>query len=116
MASDKLIRSSGGVVRWLVALCRDACMQAQLAHADVITEGLAEQAIERNSQAFQMGLSTEKWDELKKVHDRKMPSENDLSRTLVQEQYVLAYLNAKVWYDVHPLLWSELAPAKGAMG
>jgi hypothetical protein len=111
-AMDALILHSGGVLRWLVTLVRDACIEAHLAGADRLTESSALTAIERNAQGFQVGQDSIRIEELRRVRLEKFPSGSEVGRLLVQEQFVLAYMNGDVWFDVHPLLW----PGLGARG
>lgn len=107
-ALDLLIAHSGGVMRWLVKLFHDACIEVEKTDADVITEQAARQAIGRNARGFQIGQDAARRNELQTVRKNKMPSGSELSRRLVHDQFILAYDNDQVWYDVHPLLWSAL--------
>ncbi|MBI4641766.1 MAG: ATP-binding protein [Candidatus Tectomicrobia bacterium] len=107
-----LIHSSGGVVRWLITLFHDACIEAQKISADVITEQAARGAISRNARGFQIGQDTERLKELLHVRAQKNPSGSILSRRLLQDQFILAYSNDSAWFDAHPLLWSALEERK----
>ena len=107
-ALDLLVAHSGGVVRWLVTLFRDACIAAQREKAQTITEQAAWSAIDRNAHGFQIGQDREILEELRRVRTDKIPSGSDLSRRLLHDQFILAYANRNVWFDVHPLLWSSL--------
>jgi hypothetical protein len=103
-----LILKSGGVVRWLVRLFHDACGAAQIADANRITPEAVQEAMRQNAQGFLAGRTVEAREELRRVRREKRPSESELSRRLVQEQFVLAYDGGDLWYDVHPLIWDAL--------
>jgi hypothetical protein len=103
---DKLIFKSGGIIRFLIELINDACTEAQIMELDKINLEAANKAINDYAASRSMSIKSHHQDELKKVRKDKMPSGNNSSNEMIRGQYIVAYRNAKIWFDVHPLYWS----------
>jgi hypothetical protein len=96
-ALDRLIEMSGGVMRELIGLVRDASLQVRLAGQDRIDEAIAAQAIYRLRRQYAAGLS-----ELKRVHETGRRTDTEICDKLLQNLYILGYANDRLWYAVHP--------------
>ena len=101
-ALNNLITKSGGVMRELISLMRDACVKARLMGRAMIDEEIAEKAIYSSRRKYAAGLSEPYFEELKKVLELGMPTGSEICDKLLQNLYVLGYANYDLWYDVHP--------------
>jgi hypothetical protein len=105
---DLLIFKSGGVIRWLMRLMRDACNAGEVMGLDKLNHKAAQRAI--NTQVANLGsrLTRETIRELQEVRKTKRPSRSQESSELLQGLVILAYQNERLWFDAHPLIWGEL--------
>jgi hypothetical protein len=101
-ALNNLIAKSGGVMRELISLMRDACVKARLMGCTRIDEEIAEKAIYSSRRKYAAGLSEPYFKELRKVLELERPTGSEICDKLLQNLYVLGYANKDLWYDVHP--------------
>jgi len=104
-ALDILIASSGGLMRDLIRLMRDAVVQAEIAGQRRIEPETARGAVAALRREYDAQL-TPKYqrvlDEVRKTHHRDESPECDL---LLAGNFILSYSNEKLWYDAHSILW-----------
>jgi hypothetical protein len=115
-ALRRFVEMSGGVVRELIHLINNACVQASLAKSERITPDIAETVIHqyRLDKAWSLPYDYF-YEELMKVHstgaltDRREKDEQGqefvVCDRLVHALHLLGYQNGEPWFDVHPLVW-----------
>jgi hypothetical protein len=108
----RLCRASGGYIRSLIALTRNA-----LLHSDdlpIETEAV-EHAIREAREGFTLGIRAEQWEMLRAVEATKtLPDSSESSLQLLDNLTVLNYSDADgSWFDVHPVL-REVSQLAGA--
>jgi hypothetical protein len=101
-ALDRLIEMSGGVMRELVGLVRDATLQVRLVGQERIDEAIANQAVYRLRRQYAAGLSEPYYTELAEVHKTGRRTDSKICDKLLQNLYILGYANEELWYAVHP--------------
>ena len=110
-ALDRAIEMSGGVMRDLVRLVRDASVDAQMARADLVGSPAVEKAVYRTRRDFSAGLKETHVAELRhfaKTGQRSnatvefQGSTINVADHLLMNSYMLCYSNDKLWFDVHP--------------
>ncbi len=101
-ALDRMIEMSGGVMRELVHLMREASLQVRLAGQERINEAVAAQAILQLRRQYAAGLSLPYYEELKRAHEIGQPTGTEICDKLLQNLYILGYANDELWYAVHP--------------
>lgn len=104
-AMDLLIGSSGGIMRDLIRLVREAATNAEIAGKGRIGEGEAQKAVSDWRRQYQAQLTPryrKVLEEVGRTHQRTDDPECD---ELLQGNFVLSYLDGEVWYDVHSILW-----------
>ncbi|CAN2040377.1 putative AAA family ATPase [Candidatus Magnetomoraceae bacterium gMMP-15] len=105
---NDLIKSSGGVVRWLISLVQNSFRKAQIMKKDKVDKDVAKEAIDDLVRQITAKITRESKDELLAVRTNKTVSTTDISRELLHAQFIVAYKNGETWYDVHPILWKTL--------
>jgi len=104
-----LIASSGGLIRSLIALIRNAARRALVEDCLRIEKHHAEHAINRQRGDFIAVLDKEHYALLKEKHDSKELDNNATTQYLLQSLSLLEYENGELWCDVHPIIWAEVA-------
>ncbi len=107
-ALDLLIRKSGGVMRWLIELVRDAATAARIDGRDKISLAAARQAVQRHARRLAFRLDTALVDQLREIRRSRRLVQSDRMGELLQGLMVVAYLNGEPWFDAHPLVWEAL--------
>lgn len=107
-ALDHLIEMSGGVVRDLIRLMRQATVKAELAGQRQIDVERARQAVLDMRRDHEASLNVVYRRELMQVLETHQLTGNEKCDELLLGNYVLSYLNAGVWYDVHSVTLSLL--------
>ena len=104
---NKLIRGSGGVMRDLIRLVRDAATQAEIAGKDHIDEQEAIEALRTMYRELDRRITPDYQTMLDEIHDKHERLNNDQCDQLLHASIVLSYINDEVWWDAHAILWSE---------
>jgi len=108
-ALDILVRNSSGIPRELIALGRTACLESMIAEQPIINREAAEKAVRNRRREYQVLLSQEQINLLKKVKESKWLDNDEKNQPLLHNLSALEYHNDDVWYDVHPLVEPLLA-------
>lgn len=105
-----LIRNSGGIVRDLMFLVKQAAFNAKIAGENRIDEKIAEQAIAGYRRKFEAALTPKYYAVLKEVAKRQGRTDDPLCDELIMGNFVLSYIDEKgaIWFDVHPILWQNV--------
>ncbi len=102
---DALITASGGLVRDLVRLVREAVLSALMTKSPRIDLATAENVITDLRKEFEITLDTRTVEELYHVREKGKPSSSEKHvRDLFHGGYVLPYSNGGVWFEPHPIL------------
>lgn len=104
-ASPALVKrfalQSGGSLRELMRLVREACLATE---ADKIDEVAVERAIVNVRGEFVRPMQQGFLAELARIHQTKQTENSPTQRNILFYRYALEY-NADLWVDVHPLLY-----------
>jgi len=103
-ALDLLIHASGGVMRDLIRLVREAAAGAEIAGASKITKTLAEKAVADLRRQFEAQLLPKHREVLAKVRKSHQRTDDEICDELLQGNFILSYINDEVWFDTHSLL------------
>ncbi|MSQ14576.1 MAG: hypothetical protein EXR50_01755 [Dehalococcoidia bacterium] len=106
---EKLVAFSGGVVRELICLARDACLRASLDSPGVsVAERHVLAAASEVQNAFSATLTLDDYRELATVarDNNRLFTPSPAKERLTRNQSLLLYLDEhnRVWCDVHPLV------------
>lgn len=101
-AIELIIRASGGNLRELLILIRDASLKAGLAGRTSIAAEDAQRAAAQLRREFQRMLRPQDISVLQEVHRTKRLIGESIY--LLMSNVVLEYQNDEIWYDVHPAL------------
>jgi len=101
-ALDLLIAMSGGVMRDLILLMREASVNAKRGGKPSIQLEEARKAVYFRRRQFAMGLRKPEYDELENFLNTGRPTEAEVFDRLVGNLYILIYLDEEPWYDIHP--------------
>jgi hypothetical protein len=111
----RLVLASGGYVRDLLRLVREAIMVCPDAD-ERLSDDVAHKAMRRIRRTYREGLFEEFREPLRRARRRKDFDLNDDSRPLLarllRAHVLLRYHNDDEWYDAHPLLWDEIGPTE----
>ncbi len=119
---DALIRASGGGLRFLFSLIREAGLEAILARTSAVTELAARRAVNLAIAPFRNRLGTGPYDpkpvtweqkaaKLKEVYEGKAVAPDDTLYALLRSRAVL-FVNGNGRYAVHPIVVDILRDAK----
>lgn len=101
----KLILSSGGNLRDLVRLFRQACTDAISEPDEKINPSIAQRAVNELSEWYLKTISTETYRYLADVYKTKVIENDERTRLMIYYTVVLAYdEDGSEWYDVHPAI------------
>ena len=106
---DRLIASSGGVLRNLILVCRYAIEIAFRNRAPHVSAEVAEEAVNELRKEYEITMNGMRRDELIHILTHGEPSGRDVSLELLLGGYALPYSNGKVWFEPHPILRGGLA-------
>ncbi len=103
-ACERLIELSGGVLRELVALARDACSNARAQNHARIELVDVERAASQVRNLYRTMLTPQQLHALWQVHTspNKQFADNAQAEGLVHNLSLLGYANDDLWWDVHP--------------
>ncbi len=107
-ALDLLVKMSGGVMRQLIRLVREAILEAEINAQQQIDLLTARRAVHRVQRGYAISLGRIERQELKEFLDIRERSGTEVGDILILNGYILNYINDRVWYElnpvVHPLL------------
>jgi hypothetical protein len=103
-ARRALAESCGGVTGLLIALSRQACLEAMVDDKPVIDIAAVNSAIRNARRDYEVLLNKNQLATLKKVHRTKQVNNDEEYRELLHNLSCLEYRNDDVWYDVHPVV------------
>ena len=101
---DTIITESGGVLRTLVHLVRQAAFEAIRDEAACILKGHVTTAIDELAHEFQITMNGQRRAELEAIRDHGEPSGNETAFELLLGNYVLPYRNGHSWWAPAPLV------------
>jgi hypothetical protein len=101
-----LIEKSGGVMRDMIELIRNASMEAELLQTDRIEFQAAQQAVANMRRKIQAGLFKKDYEALLAVQQAGgMPDKTDETQMeLLRANLIVNYKNGGFWRDIHPLV------------
>jgi hypothetical protein len=101
-ALNLLIAMSGGVMRDLILLMREASVSAKREGKPSIQLGEARKAVYFRRRQYAMGLRKPDYDELESFLASGKPEDAKVFDQLVENLYILIYVDETPWYDIHP--------------
>lgn len=101
-ALNLLAMMSGGVMREMIGLVREATIYAEIAGETRITLQAARAAVYKLRRQYAAGLRLEHYRELEAFRATAIPSQNEVCDDLMRNLYILSYINDEVWCDIHP--------------
>lgn len=104
-ALDLLIVKSGGVLRWLVELVKDASNLAYQRELDKINLEIAREAVTHHRRKLSGRLDTQLLKDLDEVRQSHRLPGGPRAGELLQSRFIAPYYNGEAWYDVHPIIW-----------
>jgi len=99
---------SGGVMRDLIRLVREATVKAELAGQRRIDLEIAHQTVLSMRRDYQASLSTAYREELMGILETHKVTGSEKCDELLLGNYVLSYVNDGIWFDVHSVILSLL--------
>jgi hypothetical protein len=101
-----LILSSGGHLRDLVRLFRQACRDALREPDRKINERIAERVINQLGETYQRSVDEDDYEHLVETYKTREAGNNERTQRLIYNTVILVYEdeNAVTWKDVHPAL------------
>ena len=109
-ALTRLAELSSGIPRELIALGRQAALEARKRQLTVIDEAAVAGAARRRRNDYQVLLTSEQLELLGRIRRTKRVENDEAYRALLHNLSALEYRNDEVWYDVHPVV-RPLLPA-----
>ncbi len=104
-ALESLVLASGGLVRDLIRLMRDACVQAELDGSRRIEPETAQNVVAALRREYEAQLTPRYRDVLAEVRKTQQRVEGPECDLMLAGNFVLSYSNKDIWYDVHSILW-----------
>ena len=103
---ELLAKKSGGLVRSLISLANDACLQAILKSRAKVSVEDVKTAVQRTRADYSRFLTNEQKDRLREIHKNKAINNSLEDQNLLYNLSVLEYRNddPEPWYDVHPIV------------
>ena len=103
-ALDRLAELSSGIPRELVALGRQACLEARKSENARIELDNVERAASRRRMEYQVLLTSRQLELLKAVHAARRVENDEEHRALLHNLSAVEYRNDEAWHDVHPVV------------
>jgi hypothetical protein len=102
----ELAQQSGGLVRSLISLTNEACLQALLAGRTKVSSKDVSVAVAEERASYHRILNKEQLDMLRQIHQSKEIGNTSPEQELLYNLSVLEYRNddPTPWYDVHPIV------------
>ena len=107
-ALDHLIEMSGGVMRDLIRLVREATVKAELAGQRQIDLEIASRTVLSMRRDYKASLNVVYRRELTEVLKTHEVTGSEKCDELLLGNYVLSYVNDGIWFDVHSVILSLL--------
>lgn len=107
-ARDTIIEGSGGHVRSLISLMRNAALIALARKSPKIEHQDAVRAVNRLRGDFVALLRSDHYPALRLRYDDKQINSDAATQELLERLALLEYANDDVWCDVHPAMVSEV--------
>lgn len=109
LALDALIAASGGVLRDLIALVREATTEAEITGKDIIDFEAAARTILARRRLYAVQLSPKYRAVMDRVKERHIRTDDPECDELLRAGLVLNYVNDfEEWFDVHAILdWTR---------
>ena len=102
---DKFILTSGGHLRDLVRLFKQACSDAMDLPDEKINQAITQKRINKLCETYQKLVMDNDYDYLIKTYQSKDAASNDRKQYLIFQTVILVYEeNGESWSDVHPAL------------
>jgi hypothetical protein len=98
------IENSGGVVRELVRILRDACVKAVNRKRGRIALDLANESCAMLRNEFGRMLDKEHYEKLEQIKKTKIAGSDPLTLQILHNLAALEYQNNERWCDIHPLV------------
>ncbi len=114
---DQFVLASGGHLRDLVRLLRQACRDALQHPNKKINQDIAQRAMNKLCETYQRAVVEEDYDSLIQTHKTKEAENNERTQRLIYNTVILVYdENGVTWKDVHPALLARGAKFQGLLG
>lgn len=97
---DELIKASGGSIRDLMHLIKQACIEAD----EIVDENAVKEAIRRMRIDYARQIGEKDYERLARIHLEKHAPNDKKHRDLIFSRLVLEYVNSETWHDIHPVL------------
>lgn len=119
--AEQIIIYSGGVLRELIRIANECCriclrlVRRYPERTDIkINEEILKEAITKLSLDFDTRIGTDDYQILETTYKESRPNDPKEQKflDLLHGLYILEYRNAKLWYDVHPIV-TELLQERG---
>lgn len=107
-ARKLIIQTSGGLIRSLIALMRNAALAAAARQPSKIEKLDAVRAIGRLRNDFIASLESKHYPILRARHEDKRLSKDEDIQDLLERLALLEYRNDGFWCDVHPIILEEV--------
>ncbi len=104
-ALDELVSASGGLMRDLIRLMRDACVEAVIAGVRRIEHEAAQKVVAALRRQYEAQLTPKYQAVLDEVRQTQRRTESPECDLLLLGNFILSYSNRQIWYDVHSILW-----------
>lgn len=104
---ELLISKSGGVLRQLMHLTREACKVAAFADAESLQLQHVQTACDQLRKEFEITMNGERREALEYVAAHGEPRGDQVSHELLLWNYAFPYVNGEVWFEPNPLIELE---------
>ncbi len=104
-ALDTLISASGGLMRDLIRLMQDACVEAEIAGLQQIEQKIAGNVVAALRRQYEAQLTPKYRQVIEKVRQSQQRTEDEECDVLLAGNFILSYSNQDIWFDVHSILW-----------
>lgn len=117
-AVERLAELSGGVLRELVALAKDACSFARVRKGDRVEAEDVDRAASRLRNVFAGMLTDDHYRELWRIHADPLHryTNSPTAQELVHNLSLLEYADGDAWWDVHPVVRPLLEERRDTLG
>ena len=107
---ELLAEKSGGLIRSLISLTNEACLQALLKGRTQVRLEDVQVAVKEDLANSLRILRKDQLDLLREIRQQKSIDNTEPYQQLLYNLSVLEYRNddPTPWYDVHPVLWDNL--------
>jgi hypothetical protein len=108
---------SGGVMRDMVALVRQATLQAEEAKKEQIDVPAAQEAVKKMRRDMEAGLYKSHYRALDQIERSGglIDQDDKAQMDLLRDRYVVSYENGGFWRDVHPIARAILDDYRASM-